>query len=195
MIAWLRPMPALAALALAAASPRARAESLYDPATYRPLVADQKAYRKGDVLTVHVVETSSATTTTDTATQRRNNLEASLRLLDGKKWGASAGVAGEFAGGGATQRANRLLATLTVTVREVLPNGDLQVGGEQLLTVNDEKQRVNLSGRVRPQDVTADNVVLSTRLADASIDYAGEGDLSGRQRRSWWRKLLDMLGL
>jgi len=190
----IRPLPLACALtALATAGP-ALAESLYDPATYRSLAADRKAFRPGDVLTVQVVESSSATSSTDTSTQRRNGLDASLRLLDGKQWGASAATSGEFAGGGSTQRANRLLAVLTVTVREVLPNGDLQVAGEQLLTINEEQQRVNVAGRVRPQDVTSDNVVLSTRLADARIEYLGEGDLTRRQRRAWWRKVLDWVG-
>lgn len=184
---------ACALVALAAAGP-ARAESLYDPATYRALAADRKAFRPGDILTVQVIENSSAASSTDTSTQRRNGLDASLRLLDGKQWGVSGATTGEFAGGGSTQRANRLLAVLTVTVREVLPNGDLQVAGEQLLTINEEQQRVNVAGRVRPQDVTADNVVLSTRLADARIEYLGEGDLTRRQRRAWWRKLLDWVG-
>jgi len=182
----------LLGLALAGA---ARADSLYDERTYRALAADHKAFRVGDLITVQVYEISSASSSTDTATQRRNGLDASLRLLDGKQWGAAAGVTGEFAGGGSTQRTNRLLATLTVSVREVLATGDLVLGGEQLLTVNEEQHRVNLAGRVRPQDVSSDNVVLSTRLADARIDYVGDGDLSQRQRRSWWRKLLDWMGL
>jgi flagellar L-ring protein precursor FlgH len=103
-------------------------------------------------------------------------------------------VGGTFEGGGTTQRANQLLATLTVTVREVFPNGDLRVSGEQFLTVNDEAHKVRLEGRVRPQDISSDNVVLSTRLAEAKIYYAGDGDLSERNHRAWWRKLLDLLG-
>lgn len=173
----------------------ARADSLYDPRTFRSLAADHKAFRVGDALTVQVYENSSAASSTDTATQRQNGLDASLRLLNGKQLGGAASVGGEFAGGGSTQRTNRLLATVTVTVREVLPNGDLRVEGEQLVTVNDEQQKVTLSGQVRPQDISADNVVQSTRLAEARITYAGDGDLTLRQHRSWWRKILDWVGL
>ena len=103
-------------------------------------------------------------------------------------------VAGDFTGGGTTQRANKLLATITVSVREVRPGGDLVVAGEQLLTVNQEQHRVSVEGRVRPQDVSSENVVLSTRLADARIAYAGRGDLSSRQKRAWWRTILDWVG-
>jgi flagellar L-ring protein precursor FlgH len=84
---------------------------------------------------------------------------------------------------------------LTVTVREVLPNGDLKVSGEQILTVNNEKHKVTLEGRVRQQDVSSDNVVLSSRLADAQINYVGDGDLSDRQKRAFWRRVADWLGL
>ena len=173
----------------------ASATSLYNESTYRALTADNKAFRVGDVLTVQVFENSSASATTDTDTRRKNNLNAELGHVAGRVAQTSASVSGDFDGGGRTERSNRVLITLSVTVREVLPNGDLRVGGEQLLMVNSEQQRVTLEGRVRPQDVSDGNVVLSTRLADARITYLGEGEVSQRQQRAWWRKLLDWAGL
>ena len=92
-------------------------------------------------------------------------------------------------------RAGKLLAQLTVTVKELMPNGDMRIGGEQLLLINEEHQRINLEGRVRPQDISEANVVPSSRLADAKITYVGEGDLAERQKAAWWRKTLDWLGL
>lgn len=172
----------------------AGAESLYNEGSFRPLAGDNKAYRVGDVLTVQVFENSSAQTSADTNTRRRNELSASLTLSNGSAKTLGVSTSGEFDGGGHTQRANRLLATLTVSVQEILPNGDLRVAGQQLLTVDDEQQKVNLEGRVRPQDITDSNIVLSTRLADAKITYVGDGELSERQKRSWWRKMLDALG-
>jgi flagellar L-ring protein FlgH len=173
-----------------------RAESLYSEDSYRPLTADNKAFRVGDLITVQVYENSSASTSTDTNTQRSNNLSAGLStFFSGKQRGASIVESGTFDGGGTTQRANRLLVTLSVSVREILANGDLRLAGEQLLTVNGELHKINLEGRVRPHDVSTDNVVLSTRLADARIDYVGDGDLSELQKRAWWRRLLDWAGL
>jgi len=173
----------------------AAATSLYNEATFRPLTADNKAFRVGDVLTVQVFENSSATTSTDTGTRRKNNLNAELTHGARRVAETGIGVGGDFDGGGRTQRANRVLITLSVSVREVLPNGDLRVAGEQLLLVNEEQQKVTLEGRVRPQDVSDGNVVLSTRLADARITYLGEGEVSERQQRAWWRKLLDWVGM
>jgi flagellar L-ring protein precursor FlgH len=171
-----------------------RAESLYKEESYRPLTGDNKAYRVGDVITVQIYEQSSGTTTTDTSTQRTNNLSAGVTTFNGRQLNGSLAVAGAFDGGGTTQRTNKLLATLSVTVREILPNGDLKVSGQQMLKVNDEEHKANLEGRVRPQDISGDNVVLSTRLADAQITYAGDGELTDRQKRGWWRRLLDGVG-
>ena len=174
----------------------APAQKLYDESTYRALAADHKAFRVGDVVTVQVYEQSSATTTTDTSTQRTNALNVGISsAITGTQRGGSIAQGGTFDGGGTTQRANKLLVTLSVSVVEVLPNGDLRLAGDQALTVNEEHHAVHLEGRVRPQDVAADNTVLSTRLADARVNYVGAGDLSERQKPSWWRKLLDGLGL
>jgi flagellar L-ring protein precursor FlgH len=170
------------------------ATSLYKEQTYRPLTADNKAYRVGDTLTVQVAENSSATTSAATGTRRKNGITADVKN-DGKQVG-QLGVAmgGDFDGGGSTQRANRVLTTVTVTVREVLANGDLKISGEQLLVVNEEPQKVTLEGRVRPADVSDGNLVLSSRLADAKITYVGEGDIAERNQRPWWRKFLDWSG-
>ena len=172
------------------------AQKLYDEQTYRPLAADRKAMHVGDIITVQVFEQSSASTTTDTSTQRTNSLGAGLSITNsGLQRGGAISQSGSFDGGGTTQRANKLLVTLSVSVKDVLPNGDLVVGGDQSITVNKEEHRVSLQGRVRPQDVASDNTVMSTRLADAHVEYLGDGDLSDRQKRAWWRALLDMLGL
>lgn len=172
-----------------------QAESLYREGTYRPLTADNKAFRVGDLLTVQVFENSSASTTADTGTRRNNAVSAAFSLSRNPSTAMDLAAGGSFDGGGRTQRANRLLATLTVLVKEVLPTGDLKVSGEQLLTVNEELQKVRLEGLVRPIDISDGNIVLSTRLADATITYVGEGHLSERQRRSLWRTVLDWLGL
>jgi flagellar L-ring protein precursor FlgH len=188
--------PWLAALAWAGLSLAAQAQSLYDETTFRALTADHKAFRVGDALTVQVIESAVAAANADTGTQRRNNLGADLALSypHQRNLTANAAVNGVFDGGGRTERAGRLVAQLTVSIRDVLPNGDLLVAGEQQLTINDERQRIGLTGRVRPQDVSESNVVLSTRIADADITYVGEGHLADRQKRPWWRELSDWLG-
>jgi flagellar L-ring protein precursor FlgH len=187
-------MVLMAALLQAGAS-MGFAQSLFQDQGWRGFTADTKAYRPGDVLTVQVYENSSATSSADTGTHRGNQLGAELSHAGNRVSQTSVGVRGEFDGGGRTQRASRLLTTLTVTVQEVLPGGQLRIAGTQALTVNEELQRVSLEGLVRSADVSDGNVVQSTRIADARITYVGEGDLTERNRRAWWRRLLDALGL
>lgn len=172
----------------------AQAESLYREDSYRALAADNKAYRVGDLITVQVMESSSAAANAGTGTRRKNTLGANLGHKGNVVAGTDVQVNGDFDGGGRTARDGRLLAQISVTVRAVLPNGDLFVSGEQMLVINDEQQRINLEGRVRPSDISDGNVVVSSRLADARITYVGEGDLAERQRPSWWRRLLDAIG-
>lgn len=171
----------------------ASAQSLYDEKTYRPVASDTRAYRVGDALTVQVLENSAATANADTGTRRRNELSADLTRAHVPAVTVGIGAGGEFDGGGRTARSGKLLAQLTATVQEVLPNGDLRIAGEQLLLINDEQQRINVEGRVRPQDISDTNVVISSRLADAKITYVGEGELAERQKPAWWRKVLDVV--
>lgn len=176
------------------------AQSLYDAHTFRPLTADNKAVRVGDVVTIQVVENATAAANADTGTRRHSNasLNGSLSLDWKRPRVASAtlgvGTGGDFDGGGQTERAGRLLAQLTVSVNQILPNGDLVVAGVQQLLINDERQRISVRGRVRPQDISESNTVLSSRLADADITYVGDGDLAQRQKPSWWHNFLDLLG-
>lgn len=172
----------------------AAAQSLFDETRWRGLTADHKAYRPGDVLTVQVLESSSATTSAETGTRRGNTLQAELAHGGNKVAQSSIGVSGDFDGGGRTQRTSRLLTTVTVTVQEVLPGGQLRIAGTQSVTVNEEQQRVSLEGLVRAVDISDANVVPSTRIAQARITYVGEGDLTERGRRAWWRKFLDAVG-
>jgi flagellar L-ring protein precursor FlgH len=181
--------------ALLHAAPLVAAQSLFQEQGWRGFTADNKAYRPGDVLTVQVYENSSASSSADTGTHRANQLAAELAHGGSRVAQTSVGVRGDFDGGGRTQRASRLLTTLTVTVQEVLPGGQLRIAGTQALTVNEELQRVSLEGLVRPADISDGNVVQSTRIAEARITYVGEGDLTERNRRAWWRRLFDALGL
>ena len=173
----------------------AHAQSLFREEAWRGLTADNKAYRPGDVLTVQVFENSSASSSAETGTRRSNRLQAELAHGSTKAGQAALAAAGEFDGGGRTQRTSRLLTTVTVSVQEVLPGGQLRIAGTQSVTVNEEAQRVTLEGLVRPADISEGNVVHSTRIAQARITYVGEGDLTERSRRAWWRVVLDALGL
>jgi flagellar L-ring protein precursor FlgH len=186
---------ALSGLLVCGMLPHAAADSLYKPQTFRALTSDRKAAAVGDLLTIQVFENATAATSADTATRRTASARASLVRSYSNPLHAELEAGGDFDGGGSTKRTNRFLTTVTVAVKEVLPNGDLRVEGEQILSLNDERQTVNIQGRVRPVDIADGNVVLSTRLGDARISLVGAGELTERQRRSWWKRATDWFGL
>lgn len=183
--------------ALLAASPVAwcgdDAESMLPNGEYRSLVGEIKAYRVGDVLTVVVLENASATTTADSRAQRSTSLTAQAgNSRTQHAIQASAGTDND--GGGRTQRSGRLAAQLSVRIANVFANGDLAVEGRQTMTVNGEEQTIALTGIVRPRDIGENNVVASTRVANAQIQFDGEGFVTDKSRPGWVSRLLTWLG-
>lgn len=162
-------------------APIAQADSLYDEQRYRSLVGDPRAIRVGDNLTVVVTEFASVTASARTATDKDGTVAGSLRGTNSTKQG-SVNLSEDFTGGGRIERSGKLVAQLTVVVQSIDANGDLRVKGEQQIEVNNEKQMLAIEGRVRPQDIQANNTVLSTRLSDATIRYTGDGLLADKQR-------------
>ena len=98
-----------------------------------------------------------------------------------------------FEGKGETSRSGSLTARMSATIVEVLPNGNLKVQGSREVIINQEKQRLTLTGIVRPEDVKANNTVMSTFLADARITYDGKGPVHGAQRRGLFTRLLSII--
>lgn len=190
------PMPVVAApVAPASPAPRPRARgSLYSDAQFHALTSDRRRFQVGEALTVLVYEEASATSSADTGASRDSQVGVGVTLPTRSR-NAAVGVNNDFSGTGRTQRSGRVLAQITVLVREVLPNGDLRVGGEQLLEINGEKQTIRAEGRVRPRDVSEQNVVLSSRLAEARLAFVGDGVLGDMQRPRWWQRLLNLFGL
>lgn len=171
-----------------------QADSLYQPGSYQSLTSDLRPRRAGDLITVMVYESASATSTANTSAGRDAGVGLDIQR-PGRGYGAGINTNNQMDGRGRTAREGRVLAQITVSIREVAANGDLLVAGEQLLNVNNEQQTIKLEGRIRPQDVSDANVVLSTRIADAKISYAGEGDLADSQRPGWWQRFMTFFGI
>jgi len=190
------------------------ADSLFDESAYRPLTADRKAFRSGDNITVLIMENATASANANTDTSRDSGVSANFGALSDLSLAASAdalsrtknrnvsqrqtasiGVSDDFKGGGTVARSGRLLAQLTVNVVMVHPNGDLQIKGEQIIELNNEKQKIALVGRVRPEDIAPDNSVLSTRVSNANISYIGKGVLGEKQQPSLLTRLLSWLSI
>ena len=174
----------------------AQSASLYQgEGLYRSLTSDKRAYRVGDMLTVLVVENSSASANANTSAEKSGGLTFGMKTST-RGESASLQLGDTFGGKGQIQRSGRLLAQLSVIVREVdAASGTLSVAGEQQILVNDEKQEIKLYGKVRPIDILDNNTVLSTRLAEAHISYVGDGILSEKQHPGLLTRLLGWLGI
>lgn len=176
---------AVAALVLSAASGAhaQQFESLIDPVTYRSLASDHRAQLPGDVITVYVLEATRARS--QAGTDASSELQMSAHLdAPSTQYDASLGIGGSNSAGAQTTRLGELRTQISTRVVAVEPNGLLHIAGEQNLTVNGERQRIRLSGVVRPVDISADNIVWSNRIAHAELELVGVGSVSESQRQS-----------
>ncbi|MDA8414033.1 MAG: flagellar basal body L-ring protein FlgH [Desulfobacteraceae bacterium] len=166
------------------------------------LVDDFKARTRGDILTVVISETASASKEATTGTSRASSAAAGIPNLMGletagiSKWMdlsklVNASASTKFDGSGSTTRKENLNATITARVIDVLANGNLLIEGRRNVLVNNEDQIIVLTGTVRPRDITPDNLVNSTLIADARIAYSGKGIISDRQQPGWLMGIMD----
>ena len=158
------------------------------------LFHDVKARRANDIVTIQIVESSTATNSANTSTQKSGNVAMAAPGLFGletnggnmdfsKILHGSSSLA--FGGTGTTSRTGQLQAWLSARVVEVLPNGDLLLEGTKDVTINKERQSIRIRGVVRPRDVTPGNVVMSTAMAHMEVEFDGKGIVSNANRPGW----------
>lgn len=155
----------------------------------------RRAHRVGDVLTVSLNEATTArkssgtTISKDNATALgNNNVLGSGFLGTGLDLNGDITSSIDFEGSGASDQSNQLVGSITVTVANVLPNGLLEVRGEKWLQLNRGNEFIRISGLVRKEDISPDNSIISTRLADVRIAYSGTGSLADSNETGWLTK-------
>lgn len=175
---------------------------IYQAGYNQPLFEDIKARRIGDTITIVLQERTQASKDAKTETSKDNTVDIDNPTLlgaplkfdtpllphgDGRSsdLGTSLGSNQEFKGEGTSSQGNSLTGNITVTVIDVLPNGNLMVRGEKWLTLNQGDEYIQISGIVRPVDVRSDNTVLSGQVADARITYSGEGFVADSNKMGW----------
>jgi flagellar L-ring protein precursor FlgH len=167
--------------------------AIYQAGRQMELFADLKARHVGDVLTVKLNEVTAASKTAVTKTSKTSSVANTgptlfgtsitthgVPVLDTTLNGAEA-----FDGEGSSTQSNSMAGSLTVTVVEVQPNGNLVVQGDKTLKLNQGDEYVHVSGVVRPADIQTNNTVTSDRLADAHISYSGKGVVANANRMGW----------
>ena len=174
------------------ASRRASGGIYADAVAFRPLFEDRRARNVGDTLVVKIEERIDATQKNNSSASRNGSSKLGIplinnlpfaRSLGGTSLGASSN--NSYDSKGATGASNLLTGTIAVTVMEVLGNGNLIVAGEKQLGTNQEMERIRFSGVVNPASIIGANTVSSTQVADARIEYRGEGAIDSAQTAGW----------
>jgi len=168
-----------------------------DGAIYREgfdmrLFEDTKARQVGDVLTIVLTEKTDASKSAATKATKKQGFDMTGTLM-----GQSPRINGfdvfnnaissgrDFAGDGSSEQRNSLSGSISVTVWQVLPNGNLVVRGEKVVTLNQGDEFIRIAGIVRPLDIKPDNTIESTKVANAQITYSGQGVLTESNQMGW----------
>jgi len=186
-----QPMAPIQPLVVPAAAPSAGA--IYAAGPGLNLYGDRRARDVGDLLTITLIENTTATTTASTAISKKSDIEMGTPTLFGAPvtlggkdiLGASAASDRDFSGKGNSAQSNRLQGSLTVTVIQRLPNGNLVVQGQKNLRLNQGDELVQIQGIVRSADIGADNTIPSSKVADARIAYGGRGAVAQSNAMGW----------
>lgn len=168
--------------------------AIFRPQVARPLFEDRKPRYVGDILTINLVEKTSAKKNASSNASRKSSASASINTMNrvplaglaGLGLGASSDNSVEGKGGAAAD--NAFQGTITVTVVDVLPNGNLLVSGEKQVAINQGREYIRFSGVVNPDTISAQNTVESTQVADARIEYVGSGYIDEAQKMGWLQR-------
>lgn len=186
-------MPASPDYASFPAAPQPEQGALYRPGYELSLFSDVKANRVGDIVTVMLVENNSGQKSSDTNLAQSTAMNVGAPTFGGSvrpNMAVTLDSGNNFVGEAGSSQSNSLNGSIAVTVREVLPSGNLLVEGEKWMQINQGNEFIRLRGVIRPRDVGPNNMILSTQVADARISYSGNGTQQNVNIAGWAAKLL-----
>jgi len=160
------------------------------------IYSDSKAHRVGDIISVILNESTQAQKNAKTELKKANS--ATLDPITGlgglpvtfKGDAIQLGInqSSDFKGDAKTNQGNSLAGNISVHVLRVLPNGNLMIRGEKWMTLNNGDEYIRLTGIIRSQDISATNTIISSKVANARIQYAGTGAFAEAQEQGWLTK-------
>jgi flagellar L-ring protein precursor FlgH len=165
--------------------------AIYNVASARPLFEDRRARFVGDTITINITEKTQASKISENKASRSQTIDASVPSIVGLPFKGAQGTAltasdaNTFDGKGQNNSSNDFTSTITVTVIEVYPNGNLLVSGEKQIGLKEGEEFIRFSGVVNPNYITTANTVSSTQVADARIEYKANGFLDSAQVMGW----------
>ncbi|WP_019962434.1 flagellar basal body L-ring protein FlgH [Woodsholea maritima] len=182
------------ALPILTAFPDSYADDLYSRSSWAHLAGDQKASQIGDSLIVIVYQAAEARNTSENSAERRTDLNVNFgkpQVEDYDRVGAGS----RFTGQGEFRRTESFTTQISVDIIAILPTGAYIIEGRQVMKVNGESSEIAIRGKIRPEDISPENTIISTRISDAEINYQGQGFVSRAAKPGIVQSLLNRLGL
>lgn len=176
-------------------APAVSAQSLWaEGGRYRNVFSDRKAQDVGDILTIVISESTTISDTRSNSNSKsgKSSLDAGVGIFDFIK-AASIGGSDSFKADGSAASKNTTNANVTVTVVDVQPNGNLVLEGTQSIWNNKNEHKITFKGICRPEDVTANNTIPSTKIAGATVRFDGKGPLNAKQRQGILTQIFNFL--
>ena len=170
--------------------------SIFEASYSKPLFSDRRPSRVGDVLTIILDEDVSASKSSQANASRDGSIGLELtkipKALKGLLTGQSTDVSGsnKFSGSGDADASNNFVGTITVTVVNVLPNGNLRIAGDKRIGINQGVENIRFSGIVNPRMISAESTIKSNKVANARMEYYGDGFIDEAQHMGWAQRLL-----
>ncbi len=186
--------------------PQNNANSLWRSGS-RAFFKDQRAAKVGDILTV-VIQIDDKAQIADSTVRSRNSNDSlgvpslfGLETQYGKVISDSADPASLISttgamsntGKGTIDRSEKIELQVAATINQILPNGNMVVSGSQEVRVNNEVRVLQISGIIRPEDVTSSNSISYEKIAEARISYGGRGHISDVQQPRYGSQILDII--
>jgi flagellar L-ring protein precursor FlgH len=162
--------------------------AIYSASSHRALFEDRRARFIGDILTINIVENTSAKKATSSAGSKAGSISSNVEIplglpiaLNKEGISISADSAVDYDDSADEEASNNFSGNITVTVTEVLGNGNLSVSGEKQVALDKGTEFVRFSGVVNPDDITLGNLVSSTKIADARMEYRTNSTMDASQ--------------
>lgn len=164
--------------------------AIFQTASYRPMFEDVRARYIGDTLIIALNEKLNASKKATSNVEHKGDMSVDIPIIQGfpgksfQGAALSANSGNKYDGQGSTESSNLFTGTITVTVTDVLSNGNLVVGGEKQIGISKNAEILRFTGVVNPSTIVK-NTVSSTQVADARIDYRGQGQIDEAQAMGW----------
>ena len=193
---WLAGMLAATFTAVSLA-PTAAAESLWKNTNgyaTKAVFADHRASGVGDIVTIVISESTTTSATRNSANEKSGSVKlgGGIGIFDFLQ-AASASGSDKFTAKGSASATNRVAGNVTVTISEITPSGNFVLEGTQSIWQNRNEHKITFRGVCRPEDISASNTVLSTRVADATVRFDGKGPLNAKQRQGILTQIFNIL--